>query len=1338
MQTPKYAPVMDSWKFEGSAFQRLNQEVSHQNQNLMHQENNDRHVICEASPSHESPFSPIHQTRKRFRVLPGFYDPNLSHSGFNNVMASNSGCGMHGVDGRYFSHYFQRRPSFLSTLFASDGKNMPSLVDPRKISGEVVNPEHISSVSAYSDAGWYSDKGPFEVGATLARSAFSEPTSEDSNALSSKSFGKPKLNNAQCHLQPYPPAHFGPLEAQMYGRGVGYKIVHNIVSEQRSSKLSQLSLEQLHTFQQQGFCNSRTPTRADSVRHLHNVLVSYLNNKSKLMDARSRLEFFNQLHLINCRGVTCKCAKYRVLFSHFDNCQTSDCNICAPIRQLCHIKKINSVTDSESWRMPKECFSGDYIQEGQPIPKRMKMENAVQLDDWSLGAVVDPFIKQGVGGVMDDEESKMKMNKVLLSSMESPTIGVTRNVTADNGRPKSTNMCLRKTDELLGPEQTSEGPLNSATLKKEIPSAIGNLGDSTSGFYCAIDDKKLGNDDAVPRFEELNIVDEQQEAECVNTGKVSSDVTFSCQGFNSDGISVLPEESPMDEGENTNPMSEPEHDRIDAKCDLAKSDLQSGTKLEDLKVSGVSLIDFFTPEQIKEHLGSLNPCTNMGLTGNTSPCTVDENTCQLCAVKKLTFTAPPMYCTYCGDRIKHGLTYYKTLDGMGAEYCFCTLCFKRSRGGNISFRGLSFSKTKLQKTKNADEFVEAWVQCDKCERWQHQICALYNSKRDFGGELYYICPFCRLVEIEAKNHVSIPSAFGARDLPRTKLSDHIEQRLFRSLEKERKQRADALGKSPGEVPGAADLVVRVVLAVDKQLKVKQQFLDILHGETYPTEFPYKSKVLLLFQKVEGVDVCLFAMYLQEFGSDCGHPNKRSVYISYLDSVKYFTPEIKTVDGVALRTFVYYEILIGYLDYCKKRGFTTCYIWACPPLRGEDYILYCHPGNQRTPNPPKLLHWYKKLLRKAKEENVVVEYTNFYDYYFVPSGECNSKITAARLPYFDGDYWSGAIEEMIRIIEKESGGDSERKLKSQMTKRTLKAMGHNDLSVDAAKDIIVMQRLGNNMLSSKEAFFVVHLQFTCANCHEPILSGSRWSCNQCSKFHLCRSCFELKKTSNGLKTHTDIHGEKHQLFQIPLNDVATDTEDNDVRLDNDFFDNRNSFLNFCQKNHYQFDSLRRAKHSSMMILHHLLNTTALSMQTICSICHQDVMVDWHCEICSEFHVCNACYQKEGEGCHVHKIVQHVTKVDCRKKSKEMQQLEQVRKRLDLLEHANQCRSSRDNPCLYPNCEQFKMFFRHNSKCKTRLSGGCNHYANKPELPSRQWQRALTIQFPPALNCFLCYK
>ena len=38
------------------------------------------------------------------------------------------------------------------------------------------------------------------------------------------------------------------------------------------------------------------------------------------------------------------------------------------------------------------------------------------------------------------------------------------------------------------------------------------------------------------------------------------------------------------------------------------------------------------------------------------------------------------------------------------------------------------------------------------------------------------------------------------------------------------------------------------------------------------------------------------------------------------------------NGIALRTLVYHEVMVGYLDYIKRQGFTSMFIWACPPLQ----------------------------------------------------------------------------------------------------------------------------------------------------------------------------------------------------------------------------------------------------------------------------------------------------------------------------------------------------------------------------------------------------------------------
>lgn len=96
------------------------------------------------------------------------------------------------------------------------------------------------------------------------------------------------------------------------------------------------------------------------------------------------------------------------------------------------------------------------------------------------------------------------------------------------------------------------------------------------------------------------------------------------------------------------------------------------------------------------------------------------------------------------------------------------------------------------------------------------------------------------------------------------------------------------------------------------------------------------------------------------------PLCRRVYISYLDSVHFFQPR-------HLRTGVYHEILVGYLEYVKKLGFTTGHIWACPPSEGDDYIFHCHPPDQKIPKPKRLQEWYKKMLDKAVAERIVHDY-----------------------------------------------------------------------------------------------------------------------------------------------------------------------------------------------------------------------------------------------------------------------------------------------------------------------------------------------------------------------------
>jgi Zinc finger, ZZ type len=91
---------------------------------------------------------------------------------------------------------------------------------------------------------------------------------------------------------------------------------------------------------------------------------------------------------------------------------------------------------------------------------------------------------------------------------------------------------------------------------------------------------------------------------------------------------------------------------------------------------------------------------------------------------------------------------------------------------------------------------------------------------------------------------------------------------------------------------------------------------------------------------------------------------------------------------------------------------------------------------------------------------------------------------------------------------------------------------------------------------------------------------------------------------------------------------------------ELFDARTAYLQRCQEQNLQFDTLRRAKHSSMMTLFLLHNPEhSALMPTSCAACQRDVPpgTGWKCEQCPDFELCPGCYG-EGQGNqHPHKLV-----------------------------------------------------------------------------------------------------
>lgn len=98
----------------------------------------------------------------------------------------------------------------------------------------------------------------------------------------------------------------------------------------------------------------------------------------------------------------------------------------------------------------------------------------------------------------------------------------------------------------------------------------------------------------------------------------------------------------------------------------------------------------------------------------------------------------------------------------------------------------------------------------------------------------------------------------------------------------------------------------MTLVLAHYIHVSMSSVAMLHPLSCWT-FPVQ--VILLFQRMDGVDVCLYCLYMQEYGDDCPAPNRKWVYLSYLDSVKYFRPETDAAGQSMQSCLLLYQVSI---------------------------------------------------------------------------------------------------------------------------------------------------------------------------------------------------------------------------------------------------------------------------------------------------------------------------------------------------------------------------------------------------------------------------------------------
>lgn len=223
--------------------------------------------------------------------------------------------------------------------------------------------------------------------------------------------------------------------------------------------------------------------------------------------------------------------------------------------------------------------------------------------------------------------------------------------------------------------------------------------------------------------------------------------------------------------------------------------------------------------------------------------------------------------------------------------------------------------------------LEKWVECVECRSHVHAICGMYNVREYTPNDQQYTCPDCLLRRREDGAGETPLRAHTV--LPPTLLDAWLASRIDPALA----------------------CTVRVLAYNEETV-------------TEGTASEARTTLCIgLFQQQHGgagPDILVFVMYVTEFFL------RKTLYLSYIDSVPYFEP-------IQQRSSTFRTVILEYFNYKRHEGFTQCLVWACPPAHTQTtYIFYVRPPWQSVNHMDKLLTWYDALVRDGQERGIVAQ------------------------------------------------------------------------------------------------------------------------------------------------------------------------------------------------------------------------------------------------------------------------------------------------------------------------------------------------------------------------------